>query len=66
MNGGIPGPITPPVGMTNLVIRAQIPTFPLNEIIRGVAPFLAAHLALVVLLAAVPEVATWLLLLLTP
>lgn len=54
------GLITPPVGLNIFVIRGQAPDIPLGQIYRGILPFLAAQLAGVVLLIAVPGLALWL------
>lgn len=54
------GLITPPVGMNIFVIRAQMPDIPLGAVYKGIVPFLFAHLALLVLLAAWPDIANWL------
>ncbi|WP_138069661.1 TRAP transporter large permease [Sulfitobacter sp. EhC04] len=54
------GLITPPLGMNIFVIRAQMPDIDLIEIIRGVLPFLFAHLALVIALVTFPQIANWL------
>ena len=54
------GLITPPVGLNLFIIRAQLPDIPLGTVIRGAAPFLAADVALVLLLLAFPQIALWL------
>ena len=54
------GLITPPVGLNIFVIRAQEPSVGLGAIYTGILPFLAAHLATVVLLLAIPGLALWL------
>ncbi|HWK61765.1 MAG TPA: TRAP transporter large permease [Eoetvoesiella sp.] len=53
------GLIHPPVGMNIFVIRAQAPDIPLSVIYRGVIPFLAAPIALLLLLVAFPQIALW-------
>ena len=52
--------ITPPVGLNIFVISAMAPEVPTGAIIRGLAPFVGAEIALVFVLMAVPELATWL------
>jgi tripartite ATP-independent transporter DctM subunit len=54
------GLITPPVGMNMFVIRAQLPDIPLATIFSGIGPFLAADMALIVLLLLFPSLALWL------
>jgi tripartite ATP-independent transporter DctM subunit len=54
------GMITPPVGLNIFVVRAQLPDIALPDIYRGIAPFLAAHLALIALLILLPAIALWL------
>jgi len=54
------GLITPPVGLNIFVLRAQLPDIPLGTMFRGIGPFLAADLALVVLLLVFPALALWL------
>jgi C4-dicarboxylate transporter, DctM subunit len=54
------GLITPPVGMNLFVIQAQQPDVPLLQVYQGVAPFLLADAALIVLLLAWPQLALWL------
>ena len=53
------GLVTPPVGMNIFVIRAQSPETPLSTIYKGVLPFLAAPIALLALMLAVPQLALW-------
>jgi C4-dicarboxylate transporter DctM subunit len=54
------GLISPPTGLTVFVIQAQHPEIPVARIYLGTLPFLAADLALVVLLIAAPPLALWL------
>jgi tripartite ATP-independent transporter DctM subunit len=54
------GLISPPTGMTVFVIQAQNPEIPVARIYLGTLPFLAADFVLVVLLIALPQMATWL------
>jgi tripartite ATP-independent transporter DctM subunit len=52
--------ITPPVGLNIFVINAMAPEVPTGAIIRGLLPFVGAEVALVLVLMAVPELATFL------
>ncbi|MBN2062377.1 MAG: TRAP transporter large permease [Deltaproteobacteria bacterium] len=54
------GVITPPVGVNVFVIKGIAPEVPLNEIYRGIMPFLLAIIVLTVLLLFFPEIATFL------
>ena len=54
------GLITPPVGLNIFVLRAQLPEIPLGTMFKGIGPFLAADLALVLLLLLFPALALWL------
>ena len=54
------GLVTPPLGMNLFVIRAQVPDIGLADMFRGVAPFLVAPFALILVLLAFPGVALWL------
>jgi len=53
------GLITPPVGLNIFVLRAQLPEIPLGTMFKGIGPFLAADLGLVLLLLAFPALALW-------
>ncbi|MFO0989346.1 MAG: TRAP transporter large permease [Alphaproteobacteria bacterium] len=52
--------ITPPVGLNIFVINAMAPEVPTGAVIRGLVPFVGAEIALVLVLMAVPGLATWL------
>jgi len=52
--------ITPPLGMNVFIIRGVVPHVPLSQIFVGVMPFCIALIALIVLIIAVPSVATFL------
>ncbi len=52
--------ITPPLGMNVFIIRGVVPHVPLSQIFAGVLPFCLALVALIVLIIAVPSVATFL------
>jgi TRAP-type C4-dicarboxylate transport system permease large subunit len=54
------GLIHPPVGMNLFVIQAQAPDVRITSIYRGIVPFLAAPLVLIVLLFLFPRLALWL------
>ena len=54
------GVITPPVGVNVYVIKGIARDVPLETIFKGILPFLAALVAIVGLLMAVPEIATFL------
>ncbi|MDD9739788.1 TRAP transporter large permease [Marinovum sp. SP66] len=53
------GMITPPLGM-NIFVVARYAERPLAEIFRGVAPHIFAHLIVLALLVAFPELVLWL------
>jgi tripartite ATP-independent transporter DctM subunit len=50
--------ITPPVGLNIFVINAMAPELPPGSVIRGLVPFIAAEIVLVLALLAVPQIAT--------
>jgi tripartite ATP-independent transporter DctM subunit len=52
--------LTPPIGLNVFVMQRVAPDVPLSEIFSGVMPFIIVCLLLVVLLTAVPQLATWL------
>ena len=54
------GVITPPVGVNVFVIKGIAPDIPLELIFRGILPFLAAIILLTILIALVPQLATFL------
>ena len=54
------GLVTPPVGMNLFVIRAVTPQVSIADLYRGVLPFLAAPIILIVLMLLFPELALWL------
>jgi tripartite ATP-independent transporter DctM subunit len=54
------GVITPPVGVNVFVIKGIAPEVPLNDIFRGIFPFLAGLFIVTFLLMAFPWIATWL------
>lgn len=54
------GLISPPIGMNVFVIKGIARDVPLGRIYRGVMPFVAAQILLIILLVLFPEIATWL------
>jgi len=54
------GLITPPVGLNLYVLKGVAPQVPLPTVLWGALPFVAIMLGTMVLLAFVPELATWL------
>ncbi len=54
------GLITPPVGLNLFVINGMARGVPMSETYRGVLPFVAADLARVILLIAIPALSLWL------
>jgi len=54
------GVITPPVGMNVYVIKGVAPDVPLEQIFKSIWPFLAAQVVCLILLMAIPEIATFL------
>lgn len=53
------GMVTPPVGM-NVFIVARANRMPVTDVFRGVAPHVAAHLALILVFVLFPQLITWL------
>ncbi len=54
------GMITPPVGMNLFVLQSTVPRLDLGTISRGILPFLVADGVRLLLLLALPTLATWL------
>jgi len=54
------GVITPPVGVNVFVIKGIAPDIPLENIFRGILPFLGALIILTALVMIFPEIATYL------
>lgn len=52
--------ITPPVGLNLFAMKSVAPEIPLSEIVRGVVPYIILEFALLMVMIAVPEIATWL------
>jgi len=54
------GLISPPVGLNTFVVKSVAPDVPMGAIYRGIIPFWFAMLALLVVIAFVPQIATFL------
>lgn len=54
------GVITPPVGMNVYVIKGVDPDVPLEQIFKGIWPFLAAQVVCLIILMTFPEIVTFL------
>ena len=54
------GLITPPVGMNVFIIKGMASDVSLANIYKGVLPFVMAQIALIAIIVAFPELATWL------
>jgi C4-dicarboxylate transporter DctM subunit len=54
------GLITPPIGMNVFVIKSIAREVPLETIFRGVLPFIAAQIVLILILIVFPAIALWL------
>lgn len=54
------GLITPPVGMNVFIVKSVQPDIPLEEIFRGIVPFLIAIIVLAILILIFPQLALWL------
>jgi len=54
------GLISPPVGLNIYVINAIAPDVPLMKIMRGAFPYVMCMILAIVILSALPEIATWL------
>ena len=54
------GLVHPPVGMNLFVIKSQAPDMALGQIYKGSLPYLGGQFALVIVLIALPDLATWL------
>lgn len=52
--------ITPPVGLNLFAMKSVTPDIPLSQIIRGVIPYIILEFCLLMVMVAVPEIATWL------
>lgn len=54
------GVITPPVGVNVFVIKGIAPDIPLNQIFRGIMPFLLALVIMTIIITFFPQIATFL------
>ncbi len=54
------GLVTPPVGITVYVVKGVCPHIPLEEIFKGIFPFILMDILVLVLLAAFPQIALFL------
>jgi tripartite ATP-independent transporter DctM subunit len=54
------GLISPPVGMNLFIIRAQVRELRMQDLYRGILPFLLAPVVLLVLMFLIPSLALWL------
>jgi len=54
------GLVTPPFGLTLFVVKGVIPKYDVMTVARGSAPFLIPLFAMLVILAAFPQLALWL------
>lgn len=54
------GVITPPVGVNVFVIKGISPDIPLENIFKGILPFLAALVIMTIILLIIPQIATFL------
>jgi len=52
--------ITPPVGLNVYVIKGVAPDIPLNDIFKGIIPFLIMEFIVIGILLAFPEICLWL------
>jgi TRAP-type mannitol/chloroaromatic compound transport system permease large subunit len=52
--------ITPPVGLNLYTMKSVVPELDLGDIFRGIAPYILIEVALLGILIAIPEVATFL------
>ena len=52
--------ITPPVGLNVYIVRSVAPDIPLEEIFRGIIPFVAMDIITVALFIAFPQIITFL------
>lgn len=52
--------ITPPVGMNLFVLKGVSPDSRMEDIIRGVVPYIGVMALEILLISVVPEIATWL------
>lgn len=54
------GVVTPPFGINLFVLKSFNPEMPIGQLYRGVLPFVIVDIVKVILLVAIPAIATWL------
>ena len=54
------GLLTPPFGILVCTVKAAVPEATVGEIFRGSIPYWIALLAVIIIIAAFPQIATWL------
>ena len=54
------GAITPPIGVNVFMLSGMAKHIPMFEIFRGIAPFLAAMVVMLILFVAFPDIVTFL------
>jgi TRAP-type C4-dicarboxylate transport system permease large subunit len=52
--------ITPPFGLNLFILRGMVPDVTMEDIIRGVLPFIFADFVILALYVAFPKLSTWL------
>ncbi|RWR32456.1 TRAP transporter large permease [Sinirhodobacter populi] len=52
--------ITPPVGLNVFILKAMLPSLPVQQIFKGIAPYVAADVLRLALLLGFPALALWL------
>lgn len=52
--------LTPPFGFSLFYLKASAPTLKLNDIYRGIVPFIAIQIVVLVLIIAFPSITSWL------
>lgn len=54
------GLITPPVGLSAYVVAAAVPEVPLEQVFKGILPFVFLELIVIAILIVFPQIALWL------
>jgi len=54
------GGITPPFGYTMFAFKATVPGLPISDVYRAAWPFVGVFVLLMILIVAIPQIATWL------
>jgi len=52
--------ITPPFGYTMFAFKATVPGLPISDVYRAAWPFVGVFVLLMILIVAIPQIATWL------